>query len=77
MSIQAAVVPRKQSAQSSVVNLGRLKETLRMNLFHLHKSRKVSKCQAGLLHLMEAAEKVFRLKAFTSFSGTIAQLWAF
>lgn len=48
-----------------------------MNLFHFHKSRKVSKCQAGLLHLMEAAEKVFRLKAFTSFSGTIAQLWAF
>lgn len=35
-------------------------------------SRKVSKCQAGLLHLMEAAEKVFRLEAFTSFSGTMA-----
>lgn len=38
----------------------------------VQQSRKVSKCQAGLLHLMEAAEKVFHLEAFTSFSGTIA-----
>lgn len=35
-------------------------------------SKNVSKCQAGLLHLMEAAEKVFRLEASTSFSGIIA-----
>lgn len=40
-------------------------------------SKKVSKCQAGLPHLMEAAGKAFRLEAFTGFPGTTARAEGF
>lgn len=58
--------------------LGKTKGSFNTELVWLaQQSRKVSKRHAGLLHLVEASEKVFRLEACTSFSGTIARAVGF
>lgn len=55
------------------MGLGIPKETTTLNLSaSCNSQEKPEKSQGGLLHLMEASEKVFHLEAFTSFSGTTA-----